>query len=427
MSKESFESHYGFDNSPDWIKEVDLPVEDDHGKLLSTLNEKMKFNPPKSFYQYLNPQNASSFFPLKGKYIALQSEHPERNFGFLSKKYPERYAACVFAWLQQMGEITTDETLTSLITEKMKKCIINNEPIKFAMTYSLQKFPLSSQNEDIKTSSLGPDLAELSMLSILWNIGEIIKSQVYPPGVHYRILNESKPFKHFPSPYSNVDLDKFVQILNEWITKMSWGKTISIGDLEEECMKKPSYMVGVDEKFKQYYQQFLQQGIDNPFIRAETRNIYLPALTGANIDKSTLLRIYSAGGILPIPGMSCAWDLPTTNDRKLWEKIVAQATVQASYFKAYLDTRNNYGGVYQEDEIAVTVTESGNKITLPVCDKGAQEEITHWNRGIKVFPSAGTGVLTKHGIGIAPFYKAEKESNKIMHSKFFNLYYLCKA
>lgn len=408
-------------NKPLWVEKAGLPVQNDEMLLLSALEIPLSYNSPNKFYD--PTKEGGKYWQMKKKYITFPDHDPDGKFEVLSSRHPEFYAARVYAWLASIGEVTTDEQTTSSNMEKMNSRIIQQKPIRFAMTYSLQKFPLSSSEEDIKTAVTTPDLAEVGLLHSLGSINEAIKA-VYPPGVQFRVLNEAKPFSFFPSVYSIEELDKFRETFGIMIKILGLEGIVIVGDLQEECNKNPSFSDSVANKYQEYYKEMQNCGLENPFIKAETRNIYLPGLLETGVDEDTLLRIYSASGFSPLQGMSGSWDPTTKGDAYIWKLILAQARIQAAYFRAYLDTRNDFGGVYEPDEVAVTVTENGDKITLPTGSVKAQEVLTHWSGGIKIFPSAGTGVLTKFGIGTLPSCMAIKQASGVKYSQNLDLYYL---
>ena len=407
------------------LQEVGFSVEKDGGCLINYLNTPINFGFPKHFYEYATPQEGNQYFPLKKKYLLSSTVDKEGRFEILTQKYPERYANRVLAWFTKIGEVTLDKEYTNNVFEAMCSQIQKQEPIKLGLIYSLQKFPLADAGTDIKCLSPDPDISELEFFHSFWSINEVIKKEVYPLGLKIKIYNESTPFKHFPSPYGTDGLKVFESKVKKWIDILGWGEVFEFGDLEVQCNKKPGYMKKVADKFSSYVAEFKDFGVeDNPFIKAESRNVYLPGL-GINATQEMLLSFYSVGGFIPLAGITCSYDSPEASDMAIWSKVVEQAKHQAAYSRAFLNTRGDYGNVYEEGEIPVTITKSGNKITLPTCSKKAQEILTHWNGGgVTVFPTAGVGVMTPSGIGVLPVYRALKVFQKVKYSDALGINYL---
>ena len=407
------------------LQEVGFSVEKDGGHLANYLNMPISFGFPKYFYEYAAPQEGEQYFPLKKKYLLSSTVDKEGRFEILTQKYPERYANRVLAWFSKIGEVTLDKGHTNNVLEAMCSQIQKQEPIKLGLIYSLQKFTLADAGTDIKCLSPDPDISELEFFHSFWSINEVIKKEVYPLGLKIKVYNESTPFKHFPSPYGVDGLKDFESKVKSWIDVLGWEGVFEFGDLEVQCSKKPNYMEKVSQKFIKYLAEFENLGIvDNPFIKAESRNVYLPGL-GINVTQDMLLSFYSVSGFVPLAGITCSYDSPKANDMVIWSKVVEQAKHQAAYSRAFLNTRGDYGNVYEDGEIPVTITKSDNKITLPTCSKKAQEILTHWNGGgVTVFPTAGVGVMTHSGIGVLPAYRALKVSQKVKYSDSLGINYL---
>ena len=83
---------------PEWVKEVDLPVENDEGRLIEVINEPLFFKVPKLFYPFANMSVDGRCLTFGYKYLRSKEEHDSGRMEEMTAKHPERYAARILAW-----------------------------------------------------------------------------------------------------------------------------------------------------------------------------------------------------------------------------------------------------------------------------------------------------------------------------------------
>ncbi len=395
-------------------KTSQLVTHPDGGLLRSYLSLPINFPRPTKFYPHASP----GF----DQYREMRKEWLTKDFITQSSKHPEKYARSVMAWLAKIGKVTLDEEHTQEVLDTMIKSVQKQDPIKLCLTYSLQKYPLAKAGTDIKCITGDPDLAELELLHLLFSLNEVLKKSAYPPGVKIVILNEAKAFTHFPAPEEDPNWSKFEEKVNTWIKTLGYDGIIKVENFLERCTQKnEKYLNTVNQMNLLNLASLKNEEVtQNPFIKAESRSVYWPGI-GLETDINQLLRLYGSTGVVPLLGLNINWDSILPNDLEAWEKVANQALIQAAYFRAFMDTRSEVGGVLQDDEIAITVTEAKNKITIPTFLAKPQERTTHWSNGIKILPGHGVSLSTKEGVAILPAVSAVKKANKILFSEELNV------
>ena len=404
---------------PKYLNENDILTgpELDNGILVNYFTNPINFGAPHHYYQYASSTPDGSLFPWNKKKFLLNSPHGQ--FEKMSGNHPEYYAKMIMAYFNHIGSVSLSQEKTDEVIEKMCSQIENQKPLLLTICYSWQKFPLAPDEVDIKTGK-SPDIADLEFLHVLQSINSQVINNVYPPGFVVKILNESKAFLDF-SAYSLSELETYEKQIKTWTDQLGWSNMFIFSDLLEECRQYPNYLQIVNQLYEKYLTSFSQQGVDdNLFIKAEARNVFTP-LIGLQLDADTLLRLFSQSGFIHLAGLTCSWDPPTNNDNMIWDKIMKQAILQAAYSRAFLDTRHQFP--LNSDAVPITIISEENKITVPSFFKKAQEQATHWHRGIKVFPTAGVGIMYPAGIATIPLYAAKTKAKSIKFSEELGVHY----
>jgi len=398
-------------------------VESDQGGLVSYLNKPLEFGAPKKYFRYAVPPQGDEYRAWdKQRYLLKKEEHKNGRFVELSSNHPERYVARVWAWLDRVCRISLTPEQIEKTSSKMTECVSKQEPLKFVICFSFQKFPLSDVGKDLRVSGLEPGLADLTLLHFFWSFDQKMKEEVYPPGLKVRFLNEANAFSGFPSPYKEGDFERYVKEVRGWITKLGWDKTISLDDLLRVCLKQPDYLERAQKRYQENLVEYADLGLEHPTVRAESRDIYLPGI-GLEADTDFLLRLYGAGGVDPLPSVSVVGKMPTSEDMKTWEKILVQARKQAAYFRAFKETGEEYDSLFAEGEVQVSVVQAERRISIPTSARSAQEKLTHWNGGLTILPSGGCGINMPEGIAIAPLVRVIPEVRTIAYSPELDLAY----
>ncbi len=144
---------------------------------------------------------------------------------------------------------------------KITEFVPKNEPIQFVF----QGFPFKCHNP-IETLRITPDLGELAFLQRLLDINETVR-QVYPPGLNFTVLTESKTYKDlFGSTDSEIDTYKTT--IMTFLEKLGGTQIIRFIDFMDILNNKSEFAEHCKNEGK-----YLFENLSNPKVLEEVNRL----------------------------------------------------------------------------------------------------------------------------------------------------------